>query len=204
MFKIGDYVTHYKEGVCEVIDIGKLDMRCSDRKKEYYTLKPLYDTGGTLYMPVANERNQIRGVITHDEAQALIEDIPNIEALWVTDEKKRESLYKEAVFKNQCKEWIAIIKTSYLRKMDRLSSGKKSINVDDKYLSIAEPFLAWAELPRLPKYLREKVRGCISQKRSSGKTGGTEEKKASPRVLCGGVYHQCSGAEETESWKSKK
>ena len=55
MFKIGDYVTHYKEGVCEVIDIGKLDMRCSDRKKEYYTLKPLYDAGGTLYMPVAKE-----------------------------------------------------------------------------------------------------------------------------------------------------
>ena len=81
MFKIGDYVTHYKEGVCEVIDIGKLDMRCSDRKKEYYTLKPLYDTGGTLYMPVANERNQIRGVITHDEAQALIEDIPNLSAV---------------------------------------------------------------------------------------------------------------------------
>ena len=53
MFKIGDYVTHYKEGVCEVIDIGKLDMRCSDRKKEYYTLRPLYDAGGTLYMPVA-------------------------------------------------------------------------------------------------------------------------------------------------------
>ena len=39
MFKIGDYVTHYKEGVCEVIDIGKLDMRCSDRKKEYYPVK---------------------------------------------------------------------------------------------------------------------------------------------------------------------
>lgn len=87
MFKIGDYVTHYKEGVCEVIDIGKLDMRCSDRKKEYYTLRPLYDAGGTLYMPVANERNQIRGVITYEEARALIEDIPNIEVLWVTDEK---------------------------------------------------------------------------------------------------------------------
>ena len=94
MFKIGDYVTHYKEGVCEVIDIGKLDMRCSDRKKEYYTLRPLYDAGGTLYMPVANERNQIRGVITYEEARAFIEDIPNIEVLWVTDEKKREALYK--------------------------------------------------------------------------------------------------------------
>ena len=163
MFKIGDYVTHYKEGVCEVIDIGKLDMRCSDRKKEYYTLKPLYDTGGTLYMPVANERNQIRGVITHDEAQALIEDIPNIEALWVTDEKKRESLYKEAVFKTQCKEWIAIIKTSYLRKMDRLSSGKKSINVDDKYLSIAEQFL-YGELAVALEIPKEKIREYITDR----------------------------------------
>ena len=26
MFKIGDYVAHYKEGVCEVVNIGKIDM----------------------------------------------------------------------------------------------------------------------------------------------------------------------------------
>lgn len=36
MFKIGDYVAHYKEGVCEVVNIGKIDMGSSD--KEYYTL----------------------------------------------------------------------------------------------------------------------------------------------------------------------
>lgn len=41
MFKIGDYVAHYKEGVCEVVNIGKIDMGSSD--KEYYTLKPVYD-----------------------------------------------------------------------------------------------------------------------------------------------------------------
>ena len=46
MFEIGDYVAHYKEGVCEVTAIGKLDISCSDKKKEYYTLKPLYDAGG--------------------------------------------------------------------------------------------------------------------------------------------------------------
>lgn len=33
MFKIGDYVAHYKEGVCEVVNIGKIDMGSSD--KEY-------------------------------------------------------------------------------------------------------------------------------------------------------------------------
>ena len=47
MFRIGDYVAHYKEGVCEVVNIGKIDMGSSD--KEYYTLKPVYDAGGTVY-----------------------------------------------------------------------------------------------------------------------------------------------------------
>ena len=46
MFRIGDYVAHYKEGVCEVVNIGKIDMGSSD--KEYYTLKPVYDAAFRL------------------------------------------------------------------------------------------------------------------------------------------------------------
>lgn len=46
MFRIGDYVAHYKEGVCEVVNIGKIDMGSSD--KEYYTLKPR--TGERKYL----------------------------------------------------------------------------------------------------------------------------------------------------------
>ena len=141
MFKIGDYVAHYKQGICEVADIGKLSMSCSDKEKEYYTLKPLYDTGGTLYTPVANERGQIRDVITADEARMLIADMPNIEQITVPDEKKREGMYREALHSNRCRDWISIIKTSYLRRVRRLAMGKKSINVDDKYLGIAEDFL---------------------------------------------------------------
>lgn len=141
MFKTGDYVAHYKQGICEVITIGKLDMSCSDRNKEYYTLKPLYDAGGMLYTPVDNERHQIREVITKEEAESLIDEMPQIDTLWVQDEKKRESLYKEALLKNQCKDWISIIKTSYMRKMKRLASGKKTINVDERYMNIAESFL---------------------------------------------------------------
>lgn len=38
MFEIGDYVAHYKQGICEVVTIGKLDIGCSDNEKEYYTL----------------------------------------------------------------------------------------------------------------------------------------------------------------------
>ena len=141
MFKIGDYVAHYKEGVCEVTDIGRLDMSCSDKQKEYYTLKPLYNAKGTLYTPVENEKRQIREVISCEEAKKLIGSMGSIETIGVTDEKKREVFYKEALLKNQCREWVSLIKTSYLRKMHRIASGKKSVNVDEKYLGIAEKFL---------------------------------------------------------------
>lgn len=160
MFEIGDYVAHYKEGVCEVTAIGKLDISCSDKKKEYYTLKPLYDAGGTLYTPVDNEKKQIRKIITEEDAHALIEDMPNVDILWVPDEKRREALYKEALLKNECRDWIAIIKTSYLRKMKRLASGKKVINVDDKYLNIAEFFL-YGELAVALGMPKEKVKSYI-------------------------------------------
>ena len=101
MFKIGDYVAHYKEGVCQVVDIGKISLSCSDNEKEYYTLKPIYDKDGTVYTPVENKKNQIRKVITKQEAETLIAQMGDIEQLTVTDEKKREGLYKEAMLKNQ-------------------------------------------------------------------------------------------------------
>ena len=90
MFKIGDYVAHYKEGVCQVVDIGKISLSCSDNEKEYYTLKPIYDKDGTVYTPVENKKNQIREVITKQEAETLIAQLGDIEQLTVTDEKKRE------------------------------------------------------------------------------------------------------------------
>ena len=160
MFKIGDYVAHYKEGVCEVMSIGKLNMSCSDKDKDYYTLKPLYDAGGTLYTPVMNEKRQIREVISGAEAQALLKEISDIELIGVTDEKRRESFYKEALLKNQCRDWIAIIKTSYTRKMKRIASGKKVINVDDRYLNIAEKFL-YGEFAVALNLPREEVKGYI-------------------------------------------
>ncbi len=141
MFKVGDYVAHYKEGVCEVTDIGKLDISCSDQKKEYYTLKPVYDAGGILYTPVDNAKKQVRGIMTTKEAEDLIKGMPEIGTIPVSDEKRRETSYKEALLTNECRAWVALIKTSYQRKQKRLASGKKVINVDDRYLGMAEQFL---------------------------------------------------------------
>lgn len=169
MFKIGDYVAHYKEGVCEVVAIGKLDMGCSDKGKEYYTLKPIYDAGGTVYTPVDNLRNQIRKLITKEEAENLIKMMPEIDTIGVTNEKQREGMYKSALLHNQCKEWISLIKTSYGRNKKRLLAGKKTINVDERYMTSAEKFL-YGELAVALGIPRDKVGGYVKEYLEAGLT----------------------------------
>lgn len=163
MFRIGEQVAHYKEGICEVTNIGKLDMRCSDNQKEYYTLKPLYNEGATLYVPVGVEQRQIRRVISPNEAKELIDDMENIDVLNIKDEKQRENMYKKALFQNQCREWVSLIKTSYLRKKERISVGKKVINVDERYLNNAERFLC-GELAVALGIPKEKVQEFIAER----------------------------------------
>ena len=34
MLRVGDYVAHHKEGVCEAVDVGKLETSCSDREQQ--------------------------------------------------------------------------------------------------------------------------------------------------------------------------
>ena len=160
MFKIGDYVAHYKEGVCEVVNIGKIDMGSSD--KEYYTLKPVYDAGGTVYTPVDHKRDQIRKLITKEEAENLIKEMPKIDIIGVTNEKQREGMYKNALLHNQCREWISLIKTSYGRNKKRLLAGKKTINVDERYMSSAEKFL-YGELAVVMEIPRDKVSGYVKE-----------------------------------------
>ena len=165
MFKIGDYVAHYKEGVCEVVNIGKIDMGSSD--KEYYTLKPVYDAGGTVYTPVDNKRGQIRNLITKEEAEKLIQEMPEIDTIGVTNEKEREGMYKNALLHNQCKEWISLLKTSYGRNKKRLLEGKKTINIDERYMSVAEKFL-YGELAVVLEIPRDKVDRYVKEHLDAG------------------------------------
>ena len=141
MYHVGDLVAHYKQGVCEVVAIGRIDLRVSDQEKEYYTLKPVYNKSGTLYIPVEGGDRQIRDVIAEEDAQNLIEGFDTVELLEVQEEKKRESVYRDTLLMNRCNNWMSLLKTTYTRKLQRLATGKKVINIDERYLSSAEQFL---------------------------------------------------------------
>lgn len=141
MFKIGDYMIYGSVGVCRVDAIGPLGMEKSENKRLYYTLTPVYESGSKVFTPVDNEKVIMRPILSKREAQELIDTISEVETLWVPFEKGREEIYKEAMKKCDCREWIKVIKTLYQRKQARIAEGKKAVNADEKYLHIAEEAL---------------------------------------------------------------
>ncbi len=138
MFEVGDYLVYGLNGVCKVDAIGTMDIPGAPKDRLYYTLLPVYQAGCRLFTPVDNEKVVMRPVVTKDEAMDYIDHILETETLWITDEKRRESMYKEVVKKCDPKEWIKIIKTLFLRKKARIEAGKKVTASDEKYLHIAE------------------------------------------------------------------
>lgn len=138
MFAVDDYIIYGNHGVCKVENIGPVSLAMVDKNKVYYTLRPVYKTEAVVYAPVENPKSVIRHVMTKAEAEQLIEEIPELDTVWITNEKEREAQYKAALRTCDCRELIRIIKTLYHRKMDRIKDGKKVTVVDERYFRQAE------------------------------------------------------------------
>ena len=96
----------------------------------------------------------------------LIIHIPDVNEIWVANEKVREQRYKEAVRSNNPVELIGIIKLIYTRKKERLDKGKKTTAIDEKYFRIAEERL-YSELEISLHKSKEEVHKLIEQYREN-------------------------------------
>ncbi|MDE7252893.1 MAG: CarD family transcriptional regulator [Acetatifactor sp.] len=138
MFKKGEYVVSGNKGVCVVEDITTLDIAGVDKEREYYILKPVYMAGSTVYVPVDAADSSLRRVLSREEADRLIQGIPEIPLINISNDKLLEQEYRGCMRTNDCAEWIRVIKTIYLRKQKRLEAGRKVTAVDAKYYRLAE------------------------------------------------------------------
>ena len=138
MFEVGEYIVYGCKGVCQVEEITHIDIPGSNKNRLYYVLAPMDDRNGKIYAPTDNEKVAMRKVITEKEARQLIEEMPQIEKIWVSNEKQREIKYKEALRTCDYRAWISIIKTLYFRKKERIAQGKKITSLDERYLKAAE------------------------------------------------------------------
>ena len=169
MFEIGDYVVCGNKGGCVGENIAALDISGVDKERQYYILKPKYQSGSTVYVPVDSPRDSMRHVLEKEEAQRLIAAIPEIPLLSITNEKLSEQTYRECLRTGSCEEWVRILKTICLRKEKRLKAGRKVTAVDAKYFRMAEDSL-YGELAvaldmnrkELEEYIAGEVEGKVA------------------------------------------
>lgn len=173
MFKVGEYVVCGNKGVCKVEDITTLDIAGVDKERKYYILKPIYQTGSTVYVPVDSSRESMRQVMKTTDAKKLIDTIPDVPLLKIANDKLTEQTYKECLKSGSCEEWVRIIKTIWVRKQARLQAGRKVTSVDAKYFHMAEESL-YGELAvalnlsrdAVAEYIADVIEGKESQKNS--------------------------------------
>lgn len=128
MFEVGEYVVCGSKGVCVVEKITTLDIAGVDKERKYYILKPKYQKGSTVYVPVDSPKDSLRPVIGREEAQRLVDGISDVPLLIITNEKLTEQIYKECLRSGSCREWVRIIRTIWLRKQERQQAGdRKSV-----------------------------------------------------------------------------
>ena len=77
----------------------------------YYVLRPENGTGGTIFTPVENSKVALRRIMTKEEVEELLGDMSRMETLDISNEKLRETCYKECMKSCDSRNLVRMIKT---------------------------------------------------------------------------------------------
>lgn len=137
MFAVGDVVM-YRRDLCKIIDFHKNEVN----KEMYYVLEPLEETATKtkIQVPVANRAKHLRELITKEEIDNLIHKAPDLEPIQ-TRASNLKNEYISLLNSGSQEDLLRIIKTTYLKNKERLSSKKKVGMVDESYFQEAEKCL---------------------------------------------------------------
>lgn len=105
--------------------------------------------------------HNIRRPATREEALTLIDEMDDIDILWVTNERMREREYKTCISSCECEAWVKILKTLYQRTTKRGSIT----SMDKKYRQIAEKAL-YSEFAYALDISADEVDGFIKDRKN--------------------------------------
>ena len=142
MFSTGELIIYGSSGVYRVIDTGNISIKgCENRL--YYTLEPVYGSG-TSYVPV-DTNVFMRRIMTPDEANGLIDSIPNISGESFNSHSPRaiREHYSASMKSHDSTVLIGMIKELW-EKSKRVGISKMS-RIEQQYMEQAED-LVYGEL----------------------------------------------------------
>ena len=129
MFEVDDLVMYENGGVCRVIAIGTPDFLKGDAK--YYTLQPVFDNAGTIYVKVENDKHVLRALRSKADIEACVDSAAEIEPMYDPNDKLRDQKFKDAIRSCDYTVWVSVLK-GILREQVRREKIGKHLNMRDE------------------------------------------------------------------------
>lgn len=142
MFQKDEYVIYGNNGICRVEDVGiPVNYPRAKEGKQYYTLVPVFGSG-VIYAPV-DTRVFMRNILTKQEAEELIDHMPEIEAEAFAGQDVRtlSEKYKQCLDTHRCEDLIRLAKTVHKKEKSMMESGRKLAKTEQDYGKIAKELL---------------------------------------------------------------
>ena len=142
MYRIGDWIFYGNIGACQVTDISVRKIAGMDREHPYYTLMPL-ENDCSISVPADNEKIFMRPLISKDEAEQLIADIPSIDAhaYYTTALRQLSEHYEEMIGTHDCHALIEMTMSIPQKRKEADENKKKLGAIDERYMKRAEDLL---------------------------------------------------------------
>lgn len=171
MYDIGDLLVYGgSSSVCKVSDIADFDFQGNGEKKQYYVLKPLRENC-VIYNPVDNTGVFMRPVISRDEAEKLIDMIPELdvsdvgtEASDMHEAKLLAQHYESMIKSRDCKTLVKLTKSIYEKKQQMAKKNRDIGSVESSSMKRAEKALfeelsVALDIPcdGVPKYIKARL-----------------------------------------------
>lgn len=157
MYQIGDIVVHKVHGISEIIDIVKF----SYGDDLFYKIVPNIDKKLKIYVPVKNEKDIIRSVISLKEADELITYIKGIDASVVNDSKSRRDEYARMLNTGNIKDLAFLTKKLLILRNEKIKNNRV-IGIIDQDTFVKASNMLFDELSIVYSCPKEEIENMIS------------------------------------------
>lgn len=169
MFQPGELVIYGTTGVCRAEGVARPESSGADRSKLYYLLKPLHQDG-IIYTPAENGKVPMRPLISAQEAEALIDLIPTLqaEAVYSPTLQALAQHYQSVLRSSDCKDLLRLTMSIYSKQQAAQARNRRLGIVDERYMKQAERLL-YGELSvalgipfeEVPAYIARRVADAV-------------------------------------------
>lgn len=138
MYQVGEHVLYCLHGVCKINAIE--DVQFGDVKQNYYILKPVFDSGATVFVPTDKEKlvSKMLPLLPSETVMELIDGLPNQKGYWIEFEPDRKEQYKQIIEGDDRKLQLSILKGILLQRKKLLSLKRKMHSSDEMFLKNVE------------------------------------------------------------------